>query len=153
MMKEYCRLSCEAGPSPLITVLAFSLCRLMVDPRKQLPHSLAHISLSLNTYNCVFENSKWKLSTTLWKGCKQKSQKWEIRRAKNLVKLHWHFSEWEQNCFLSFWQSSCHVHDRGDCFLAGEKAQWAQWDHIYLSYFFSHSTQGLSLKALELPGL
>lgn len=56
--------------------------RLLVDPIEKLSHSLAQIHFSLSTYNCVLEDSKWKLSTTLWNGCRQKSQQWEIRRTK-----------------------------------------------------------------------
>lgn len=65
---------------------------------------LSHTIISFFSYihNYVFENSKWKLPATLWKGYRPKSQQWKIRRAKNLVKLHWHFSKGEQNFFSPF---------------------------------------------------
>lgn len=153
-MKGYRRLQCEAGPLRLLTVPTFSLYRFMVGPVQQLPRSLAQIHLSLNTYNCVFENSNWKLSTTLWKGCRQKSQQWEIRRAKNLVKLHWHFSKWEQNFFfvLSVKFLACSWQRR----LLHSKRKGplhSMRSHLFMLFLLPFKVKALNLKPVELPGL
>lgn len=98
----------------LIPVLAFSLNRLMGSPR-QLPHSFAYI------HSCVFENSKWKLPATLWKGCRAKSQQWANQKSQESSQTALALFQMGTKLFLSLPKSSYGASDKESCFSVGSR--------------------------------
>lgn len=128
--------------------------KLMVDPIEKLSHSLAQIHLSLSTYNCILENSKWKLSTTLWNGCRQKSQQWKIRRAKISSNVLAFLRMGTELLFvLSVKFLSCSGQGR---LLRSRRKRLTEVNEILLFMLFLLPTpfkvETLNLKPLELPG-